>query len=407
MPLKDLTIKSAKPREKAYKLSDEKGLYLFIKPNGSKAWRLKYRFLGKEKSLSFGLYPDVTLADAREARDNARKLLAKDIDPGIAKQVSKRSARDAAENSFEMIAREWFTKFSTKWSSNHGERLLRRLEKDIFPWIGSRPISEITAPELLTVLRRMENRGAIETAHRAHQNCGQIFRYAIATGRAERDPSADLKGAIPPAKKKHHASIIKPSAIGELLRAIDGYQGHFVTKCALRLAPLVFVRPGELRHAEWKEIDFANAEWRIPAEKMKMRVEHIVPLSTQAIAILRELQALTGNGKYILPSIRSSKRAMSENTVLGALRRLGYTSDEMTGHGFRSMASTLLNEQGWNSDAIERQLAHGERNTVRAAYNYAEYLPERKKMMQKWADYLEKLKNSNNVVNINLKDAAI
>ncbi|HEU5280994.1 MAG TPA: integrase arm-type DNA-binding domain-containing protein [Gammaproteobacteria bacterium] len=394
MPLKDLTIKSAKPREKAYKLSDEKGLYLFIKPNGSKAWRLKYRFLGKEKSLSFGLYPDVTLADAREARDNARKLLAKDIDPGIAKQVSKRSAKDAAENSFEMIAREWFTKFSTKWSSSHGERLLRRLKKDIFPWIGNRPISEITAPELLAVLRRMENRGAIETAHRAHQNCGQIFRYAIATGRAERDPSADLKGAIPPAKKKHHASIIKPSAIGELLRAIDSYQGHFVTKCALRLAPLVFVRPGELRHAEWKEIDFANAEWRIPAEKMKMRVEHIVPLSTQAIDILRELKALTGNGKYVFPSIRSNKRAMSENTVLGALRRLGYASDEMTGHGFRSMASTLLNEQGWNSDGIERQLAHGERNTVRAAYNYAEYLPERKKMMQHWADYLDALKTT-------------
>lgn len=391
MPLKDLTIKSAKPREKAYKLSDEKGLYLFIKPNGSKAWRLKYRFLSKEKSLSFGLYPDVTLADAREARDNARKLLAKDIDPGIAKQVSKRTARDAAENSFEMIAREWFTKFSTKWSPSHGERLLRRLEKDIFPWIGSRPISEITAPELLTTLRRMENRGAVETAHRAHQNCGQIFRYAIATGRAERDPSADLKGAIPPAKKRHHASIIKPSAVGELLRAIDGYQGHFVTKCALRLAPLVFVRPGELRHAEWKEINFANAEWRIPAEKMKMRVEHIVPLSTQAVAILRELKALTGSGEYVFPSIRSGKRAMSENTVLSALRRLGYTSDEMTGHGFRSMASTLLNEQGWNPDAIERQLAHSERDSVRAAYNYAEYLPERKRMMQKWADYLESL----------------
>jgi integrase len=400
MALKDITIKNAKARDKAYKLADEKGLYLFIKPNGSKAWRLKYRFLGKEKTLSIGLYPDVGLSDARNARDNARKQLADKIDPGLAKQVSKRSSKEAAENSFETIAREWYTKFSSKWSSSHGERILRRLEKDIFPWIGKRPISEIIAPELLNVLRRMESRGAIETAHRASQNCGQIFRYAIATGRAERDPSHDLKGAIPPAKKKHHASIIKPSAIGELLRAIDGYQGHFVTKCALRLAPLVFVRPGELRHAEWDEIKLEEATWRIPAEKMKMRVQHIVPLSKQAIKILREIRVLTGDGKYVFPSVRSPKRAMSENTVLAALRRLGYTSDEMTGHGFRSMASTLLNEQGWNPDAIERQLAHGERNTVRAAYNYAEYLPERKKMMQQWADYLDGLKTGGEIIQI-------
>ena len=400
MALKEMTVRNAKPREKAYKLSDEKGLYLFIKPNGSKAWRLKYRILGKEKTLSIGLYPDVSLSDARNARDNARKQLADKIDPGLAKQVSKRSAKEAAENSFEMIAREWYTRFSTKWSPSHGERILRRLEKDIFPWLGKRPIAEITAPELLSVLRRMESRGAIETAHRASQNCGQVFRYAIATGRAERDPSNDLKGAIPPAKKKHHASIIKPSAIGELLRAIEGYQGHFVTKCALRLAPLVFVRPGELRHAEWNEFNLATGEWRIPAEKMKMRVMHIVPLSKQAIEILREIRALTGEGKYVFPSVRSSKRAMSENTVLAALRRLGYTSDEMTGHGFRSMASTLLNEQGWNPDAIERQLAHGERNTVRAAYNYAEYLPERKKMMQQWADYLDGLRVNGTVISL-------
>jgi len=398
MALKDVNVKNAKPREKAYKLADEKGLYLYIKPNGSKAWRLKYRFLGKEKTLSIGLYPDVSLSDARNARDNARKQLADKIDPGLAKQVSKRSAREAAENSFEVIAREWFIKYSSKWSPSHGEKILRRLEKDIFPWIGKRPIAEITAPELLSVLRRMENRGAIETAHRASQNCGQVFRYAIATGRAERDPSADLKGAIPPAKKKHHASIIKPGAIGELLRAIDGYQGHFVTQCALRLAPLVFVRPGELRHAEWSEFNLAIGEWRIPAEKMKMRIMHIVPLSKQAIEILRELRSLTGDGKYLFPSVRGSKRPMSENTVLGALRRLGYTGNEMTGHGFRSMASTLLNEQGWNPDAIERQLAHGERNTVRAAYNYAEYLPERKKMMQEWADYLGELTANNKII---------
>ncbi len=398
MPLKDVTCRNAKPKEKAYKLSDEKGLYLFIKPNGSKLWHLKYRFLGKEKILSIGIYPDVSLSDARNARDKARKLLADNIDPGLAKQVAKRSAKEAAENSFEMIAREWYLKFASKWTPSHGERILRRLEKDVFPWIGKRPITEITAPELLTVLRRIENRGAIETAHRAHQNCGQIFRYAVATGYAERDPSNDLKGAIPPTKQKHHASIINPSAIGELLRAIDGYQGQFITKCALRLAPLVFVRPGELRHAEWTEINFTAKEWRIPAEKMKMRVMHIVPLSKQAIEILQELKALTGNGKYLFPGVRSINRPMSENTVLGALRRLGYTSNEMTGHGFRSMASTLLNEQGWKPDGIERQLAHGERNKVRAAYNYAEYLPERKKMMQHWADYLDKLKKGAEII---------
>jgi integrase len=400
MPLTDMKVRNAKPRDKAYKLADERGLYLYIKPSGSKSWRLKYRILGKEKTLSIGLYPDVSLSDARNARDNARKQLADKIDPSLAKQVSKRSAKEAAENSFELTAQEWFTKRSSTWSPSHGERILRRLEKDIFPWVGKRPIAEITSQELLTVLRRMESRGAIETAHRAHQNCGQIFRYAIATGRIDHDPSYGLKGAIQPAKKKHHASIIKPSAIGELLRAINDYQGHFITKCALRLAPLFFVRPGELRHAEWNEFNLAAAEWRIPAEKMKMRVMHIVPLSTQAIAILRELRPLTGDGKYLFPSVRSSKRAMSENTVLGALRRLGYTRDEMTGHGFRSMASTLLNEKGWNPDAIERQLAHGERNTVRAAYNYAEYLPERRKMMQEWANYLDELTNTSKIISL-------
>jgi len=398
MAVKDVTFRNAKPREKAYKIPAERGLYMLVKPNGSKAWRFKYRYLGKEKLLSIGMYPDITLADAIEARDSARKLLANKIDPGFDKQVKKRSAKLAAENSFEAIAREWYVKFSSKWTPSHGERILRRLEKDIFPWLGQRPISEIKAPELLSALRRIENRGAIETAHRAQQNCGQVFRYAIATGRAERDPSADLRGALAPTKKKHHASIIDPHEIGNLLRAFDGYHGHFVTKCALRLAPLLFVRPGELRKAEWSEFNFNNAEWRIPAAKMKMREMHIVPLSTQAIAILKELEALTGTSKYVFPSIRSNKRPMSENTVTGALRRLGYTKDEMTGHGVRSMASTILNEQGWNRDAIERQLAHAERNAVRAAYNYAEHLPERRKMMQWWADYLNQLANEKNII---------
>jgi len=392
--LKDVSVRNAKPREKAYKLTDEKGLYLFISPNGSKAWRQKYRFLGKEKTLSIGLYPDISLSEARNARDKARKQLAENIDPGAAKQLLKRSAKDAAANSFEVIAREWHVKFLNRWTKEHGERILSRLEQNIFPWLGERPISEINASELLSALRRIEARGAIETAHRIQQTCSQVFRYAIVTNRAERNPALDLHGALAPVKKNHHASITDPNEVGNLLRAIDTYKGFFVTQCALKLAALFFVRPGELRHAEWTEFNFEKEEWRIPAEKMKMRETHIVPLSSQAIAILRELKALTGNGKYVFPSMRSQDRPMSENTVLDALRRLGYTPDEMTGHGFRSMASTLLNEQDWNRDAIERQLAHGERNTVRAAYNYAEHLPERKKMMQHWADYLDKLKKN-------------
>ena len=288
-------------------------------------------------------------------------------------------------------------RFLSKWTSNHAERILVRFKNDIFPWIGTRPISDIKAPELLNVIRRIESRNAIETAHRALQNCGQVFRYAIATGRAERDITYDLRGALQPVKSRHHASITDPKAIGALIRAISGYEGYFVTKCALRLAPLVFVRPGELRHAEWAEINFESNEWRIPAEKMKMREKHIVPLSKQVIAILQELKCLTGGGKYIFPSIRTPTRPMSEATVLGGLRRLGYTKEEMTGHGFRSMACTMLNEQGWNRDAIERQLAHAERNSIRAAYNYAEHLPERRKMMQAWADYLDSLAENSKI----------
>lgn len=391
MTLTDTQIRKVKTREKPFKMADEKGLFLLINPNSSKLWRFKYRFAEKEKSLSIGIYPDITLAEARKKRDEARQLLADGIDPGMAKQLKKRAKKLGPENAFEAIAREWHIKFSSKWTGEHGAKLLYRLEKDVFPWLGQRPISEITPPELLIVLRRIENRGAIETAHRVQQNCGQVFRYAIATGRAERDISADLRGAIPPVKKQHLASIIDPKAIGDLLRAIKNYNGYLVTKCALQLAPLVFVRPGELRKAEWCEFDFETAEWRIPPEKMKMRIAHIVPLSNQALIILHEIRALTGHGKYVFPSLRSPNRPMSNNAVLAALRRLGYTKEEMTGHGFRSMASTLLNEQGWNRDAIERQLAHAERNNIRAAYNYAEYLPERRRMMQHWADYLDQL----------------
>jgi len=391
MPLTNTAIQGAKPSEKPYKLADERGMYLLVNPNGSKWWRLKYRFAGKEKLLALGVYPEVTLKDARETRDEARKMLSKGVDPSLHRKAHKSAQATAADNSFEVVAREWFGKFSTKWSKAHADRILARLEKNLFPWLGKRPIAEITAPEFLTTLRRIEARGALETAHRVHQYCSQIMRYAIATGRAERDVAADLRGALPPATVKHHASITDAKEIGGLIRAIQSYRGTFVTGCALRLAPLVFLRPTELRHAEWTEIDLDAAEWRIAGEKMKMGEIHIVPLCTQAVAVLRELEPLTGRGRYVFPSVRTADRPMSENTVLAALRRMGFAKDEMTGHGFRSMASTLLNENGWNPDAIERQLAHAERDDVRAAYNYAELLPERRKMMQWWADYLDEL----------------
>lgn len=275
MPLNDIACKQAKPREKAYRLADSKGLYLEVAPSGGKWWRLKYRINGKEKRISLGVYPEVGLKEAREKCDNARKQVAEGIDPSVQRKAVKLAGAEKTANSFEVVAREWYGKFSKGWAPSHGDKIIRRLERDVFPWIGGRPIAEVTAPELLAVLRRIENRGALETAHRAKQNCGQIFRYAIATVRAECDPSADLRGALPPTQETHHASITDPKAIGGLLRAIDGYTGSFVTKCALRLAPLTFVRPGELRKAEWSEFNFDAAEWRIPAERMKMRQVHI------------------------------------------------------------------------------------------------------------------------------------
>ncbi len=412
MPLTDTQIRNAKPADKPIRLFDGGGLYLEVTPSGGKLWRLKYRFGGKEKRLSFGKYPDVPLAShtkkgadkqrkvkgARELRDAARELLAQGIDPAHEKKNERQVRTMAAADTFEAIACEWFVKHSPKWAPSHSSKVIRRFERDIFPWLGARPIAQITAPEILAVLRRIENRGAVFTAHRAHQNCGMVFRYAVATGRAERDPTGDLRGAIPPADAEHFASIKDPKAIGELLRAIDGYKGSFVTKCALQLAPVLFVRPGELRQAEWREIYLDASEWRIPAKKMKSRADHIVPLSVQAVAILREIHPLTGAGNYVFPGAQSLHRPMSENAVNGALRRLGYEKSELTGHGFRAMASTLLHEQGWKSDVIERQLAHKERNAVKAAYNHAEHLPERRKMMQQWADYLDKLKVGADVI---------
>jgi integrase len=395
--LTDTAIKAAKSKDKPIKLFDSNGLFLLIATQGGKWWRFKYRYQGKHKTLSLGVYPLVGLKEAREKRDELKRQLANGIDPGAVRKTCKVSQA----NTFQALALEWHDKFKLAWTPEHGDRILARFRHDIFPWLGDRPIHDISAPDLLAVIRRIESRGALDTAHRALANCGQVLRYAVATGRAERDLSQDLRGALPPVKSKHHATIIEVKAIGDLLRAIDSYQGHFITRCALQLAPLVFVRPGELRAAEWQEFALDNAEWRIPGSRMKMRAVHIVPLSRQAVTILKELHPLTGSGRFVFPSLRSQDRPMSENTLNAALRRLGYDKHEMTGHGFRSMASTLLNEQGWHHDAIERQLAHAERNSIRAAYNYAEHLPERKRMMQAWSNFLDGLragKPSRNVV---------
>lgn len=372
-------------------------MYLEVMPNGSKYWRLKYRYNGKEKRLAFGVYPEVSLKAARELRDKARELLRQGVDPSENRKAA-RTAQAADLDTFESIAREWHSLKSRAWTPGYARQVLVRMQADIFGPIGARPIKEITTPELLAVFRKIEARGIHDTAHRLHQSVRAVFAYAIASGRAERNPAAEMAGTLAPlSKKNHHASITDPKAIGALLRAIDGFTGSAIVKTALRLAPMVFVRPGELRKAEWAEINFETSEWRIPAEKMKMRATHIVPLSRQALEVLRELEPFTGRGRYVFPSARTphGNRPMSENAVLAALRRLGYEKGEMTGHGFRSMASTLLNEQGWHRDAIERQLAHAERDEVRAAYNYAEHLPERRKMMQAWADHLDVLRVSN------------
>lgn len=397
MPITHVAIVNAKPREKPYRLFDGRGLYLEVSPSGGRWWRFKYRINGREKRVSLGVFPDVSLSEARGALDDVRRQLRAGLDPAEEiKNKKKAAAPDAppSGDTFETVAREWFAKHSPAWAPGHGDKIIRRLELNIFPWLGAKPIADIKPLELLGVVQRIEQRGANETAHRALQNCGRVFRYAVATGRAERDISRDLLGALAPVVERHHASIVEPKAVGALMRAIDGYAGSLVVRCALRLAPLVFVRPGELRMAEWGEFNLEEGEWRIPASRMKMRAPHFVPLSTQAIEILRELYPLTGDKRFVFPGERSRDRPMSNNTVNAALRRLGYSSDQMTGHGFRSMASTLLNEQGWHPDAIERQLAHQEQNEIRAAYNYAKHLPERRKMMQAWSDYLYQLRNA-------------
>ncbi len=391
MALTDFAIRKAKAAEKVIRLSDEKSLYLEIAPSGGKWWRLKFRFEGKEKRLSLGVYPDVGLKEARERRDEARKLLADGVDPSTNRKAQKAARADLAANTFELIAREWLQKFAGTMTEKYWAGVLKRFERDIFPWLGARPISEITAQELLTTVRRIEARGAVETSHRALSGCGQVFRYAVATGRVERDPSGDLKGAIPPAQGKHMAATTDPKKFADFLRAMEGYEGSLIVRCALRLAPLVFVRPGELRMAQWADINLETAEWRYLVTKTQ--TPHIVPLCTQAVAILKEIQPLTGKGRYVFPSARSSARPMSDNAILAAMRRMGIGKEEMSGHGFRAVARTILDEVlGFRPDFIEHQLAHAVKDPNGRAYNRTAHLEGRRKMMQAWADYLDDLK---------------
>lgn len=399
MALTDVKIRNAKPGEKPIKISDSEGMYLLINPGGGKCWRLKYRFEGKEKVLALGTYPQVSLAEARDLMRAARKELRNGVDPGAARRAQKLARELRAANSFEIVAREWWERFKPTWTEGHAQTILARLEQNVFPWLGGTPIGDIEAPDLLAVLRRIEARGALETTHRVKTICGQVFRYAIATGRAKRDVAADLRGAIPPAKARNHAAITEPKEVAPLLRDIDAYKGGFVVRCALRLAPLVFVRPGELRQAEWSEIDFEAEQWNIPAQRMKTKAPHIVPLSTQALDILKELQPYSGTSRYLFPSGRSFDRCMSENTVNAALRRMGYDGDVMTGHGFRAMARTILDEVlQIRPDYIEQQLAHALRDPNGRAYNRTAHLAERRRMMQTWADYLDGLRSGAKVL---------
>lgn len=398
MPLTDKAARAAKGREKPYKRADGGGLYLLITPDDRRYWRLKYRLAGKEKVFSIGVYPEVSIAEARIARDEARALIKSGRDPVVAKKQERLAAELSAANTFHAVALEWVEQNRNRWTPGHADRVLDSLKADIFPHLGERPISEIAAPELLAVLRKVEKRGALETAQRLLQRCGAVFRYAIVTHRANRNPAIDIRGSIRQPKRKNYAAL-SAADLPEYLRKLEAYDGQPLTKLALKLLALTFVRSGELRGAEWSEIDFDKAEWRIPAERMKMRAAHIVPLSRQALAVLEELKTLTGNGKLLFPGQSKADKPMSENTMLYALYRMGYHS-RATGHGFRATASTILNEQSWRADAIERQLAHAERNKVRAAYHRSEYLPDRRKMMQAWADYLDALASGAKVVPI-------
>ncbi|HEX2671171.1 MAG TPA: integrase arm-type DNA-binding domain-containing protein [Polyangiaceae bacterium] len=400
--LTEAKIRATNATEKPLKLFDGGGLYMLINPNGSRWWRLKYRYAGRERGISLGVYPEVLLKDARARRDEARRLLSNGIDPSSDRQGQKA----AREHTFESVAREWLA-LQEKPAAHTTQAALApstlaktryQLESLLFPEIGSHAIADIDAPRLLAALKKVENRGTHDTAHRTKQLAGRVFRYAIATGRAKHDPSGDLRGALAPVVVQNYAAITEPIRIGQLLRAIYDYQGQPTTVAALKLAALTFVRPGELRRAEWSEFDLDAAEWRIPAERMKMGDAHIVPLAPQAVEILLRLQTITGDGRYVFPSLRTRARPLSDNAINAALRRLGYGKEEMCGHGFRALASTCLNEQGYAPDLIELQLAHVERNKVRAAYNRATRLAERRTMMEQWARYLDGLRAGAKVV---------
>jgi integrase len=399
MGLTALAIKAAKGRDKQYKLADSGGLYLLVFPSGQRYWRMNYRYLGKYKTLAFGVWPDVDLAGARAKRDAARKLLANGRDPSEQNKLDKIAASVAAANTFKAVAEEWYVKAEKEGLAPATLNKIRWLLDFAYPSLGNRPIAEILPHELLLVLRKFEAKGRHESAKRLRSTCGQVFRYAIATARANRDISADLRGALASVKVTHRAAITRPMEVGSLLRVIDGYEGSSVTLAALKLLPHVFVRPGELRHAEWGEFDLENAVWTIPAVKTKMRREHRVPLSRQALTIIASIETDARLSPLVFPSLRSVKRPMSENTINAALRRLGYAQDEMTAHGFRAMASTLLNEMGkWNPDAIERQLAHSDGNKVRRAYTRGKYWDERVRMMQHWSDYLDQLRDGATII---------
>lgn len=395
-PLTDTAIRNAKPRDKTYTLGDGEGMYLEVMPNGTRFWRMAYRQPnGKKNRLTFGKYPEVSLAEARDKRLAARKQLAQGIDPGRTKREEKQTREKAALNTFEAVARAWLARTAAERAVSTQEKNTAWLERNIFPAIGALPISTIKPWDVLSALRVIEKRGAIESAHKIKQLCGQVFRFAVASGLADRDMTVDLRGALSAVPEAHYAAITDPKEAAELLRAIDAYNGHAYAVAALKLAPLVFVRPGELRSAEWSEMDLNAAEWRIPGSKMKMGQDHIVPLATQAVALLRDLYAMTGHGKFVFPSVRTSTRCMSENTVNAALRGMGYGKDVMTGHGFRAMARTIMDEVlGERVDLIEHQLAHAVKDPNGRAYNRTAHLPARRLMMQRWADYLDSIKQS-------------
>ena len=404
MALTDVAIRKAKAGPKAYKMSDSSGLFLLVERTGGKLWRMKYRIDGREKKLAIGRYPEIGLAEARRRRDAAREQLAQGKDPSREKQREKARARLDADNTFAVLAAQFCEKRrndgSRAWAPSTAKRceyLLSVLNSSI----GNLPIADIEPADILTAVRRIESKGKLESAKRTLQLAGSVFRYAVATARLKSDPTRDLRGALMNPTVTHYGAVLDPEGVGELLRAIDGYEGQPITKLAMQLAPHVFVRPGELRHAEWSEFDFNGALWTIPASKTKMRKDHLVPLSRQAIKILQEALLLTGPSGYVFPSVRTRRRPMSDNTINAGLRRLGYTTDEMTAHGFRAMASTLLNESGkWNPDAIERALAHGDSDKVRAAYHRGAHWKERVKMAQWWSDYLDKLRAGAEVVPI-------